>query len=326
MTSNTHTRPETSWKHAVSNTYFNEIGSHQRLTAEEERELSTRVSQGDREARERMILANLRLVVSVARQYMNRGVPLADLVEEGNLGLLRAVEKFDPDHNTRFSTYAVYWIREAIRRALNQQGQSVRLPGYVVTLVNKWNRSSHQLEQLLGRKPSDNEVARRLGLDASQRDRVVAVLQLSCTTGSDPADDWQMQQAPERSACPPEEIASQKETAEKLHALIDELTDQQGEVIRRRFGMDNRLPQTFRQIADDLNLSHERVRQVAYKGIEKLAHRLGLPSPRISLGRVESHQPTPSPTKGPHISIAPKRANRRTKGEMPALDLFAAAF
>ncbi len=247
-------------------TYLREIGRSALLTAEEERDLSRRIHRGDEAARERMIRCNLRLVVSIAKNYMDRNTPLLDLIEEGNLGLLRAVERFNPRRGVRFSTYAAWWIRQAIRRALSAQGRQIHVPGHVQDLVSKWRRAESSLRAKLGRDPSPEEIAGSMRIRRGQSDAVrkaLLVLDSSRSSGAGPGFVEQLEDG---------ESGRQTQaelTGVELDALLDHLDSREARVLRLRYGLDRR-PYTLDEIGKNLGLTRERVRQIEAHGLREL--------------------------------------------------------
>jgi RNA polymerase primary sigma factor len=253
--------------------YLREIGKVPLLSAEEERTLARRVQQGDLEAREHLIRANLRLVVAIAKKYRNRGLLLLDLIEEGNVGLLRAVELYDPDAETRFSTYGSLWIKQAIRRALANTSRTVRLPAYMLDLVSRFKHVSVQLETALGHKPTINEVAAEMDLPPE----TIALVKRSVTIsdrkdGALSLEDLLGEQdnlADTRASAPDSNLLSSQE-ADQLQALLDEIDPREAEVLRLRFGLEDMGVHTLRQIGEQMGVSHERVRQIQNRALKKL--------------------------------------------------------
>jgi RNA polymerase primary sigma factor len=252
--------------------YLTEIDEVGLLSAQEERALANRIAIGDGEARDRLVRANLRLVVCIARGYTGRGLPLEDLIAEGNMGLLRAVEGFDPAAGTRFSTYATYWIRQSIRRALSRDGSALRLPQYMTTLISKWHRAASVLRRELGRPPVDEEVAKRLGLSAKQTRAVQKALRVYASGQSidegegDAAVD---RVADVRSACPCDAL----EGAEALRGImgsLERLTAREATVLRMRFGLNGEAAATLKEVGEVLGYTRERVRQIERDALAKL--------------------------------------------------------
>ena len=252
--------------------YLSEIARIPLLTREEEQTVAQRVRAGDEAAKQRMIEANLRLVVQIARRYLNRGLPLPDLIEEGNLGLLRAVEKFEPERGTRFSTYATWWIRQAVTRALANQARTIRLPVHVELLLARYAREQRRLTQALGRPPTTEEMAK--ALDTSERE--IAELEeirqhpvsLDAPAGSQSAATLGDLIA-DRAAVP-ETFAELFRDRADLVSVLDDLAPNERTVLRRRFGLEGDEPETLEVIGQRLGLSRERIRQLEGGGLRKL--------------------------------------------------------
>jgi RNA polymerase primary sigma factor len=254
--------------------YFREIDQTPLLTAEEERALAYRIGDGDNEARDKMVRANLRLVVNIARSYGGKGLSLPDLIEEGNLGLLRAVEGFDPTMNTRFSTYASYWIKQAIRRALVNTAKTIRIPVHMVELLAKWHRASLQLQDKLGRVPTPEEIARSVGLPKKKLASIQKAIRVS-TLGPQPEqteEGWSIHElvTDGRSKAPETEL---QETDDRRHVLglLSKMDQREAAVLRMRFGLDDEDPKTLKEIGERLGLTRERVRQIESEALQKLS-------------------------------------------------------
>lgn len=259
--------------------YLREINRVRLLTADQEKDLAKQVQQGSVEARDALALANLRLVVSIAKRYSNRGLALLDLIEEGNVGLLRAVEKFDPDANCRFSTYATWWIKQAIRRALTNTVKTVRIPSYMVELMSKWQKTTDALLLRLGREPTPQEVAGSLELNRESVEALRGALHTasrftqSFTTDDDAGDLSDVLVDP--GSCDPSDVYQRRtELARMLH-LLDGLDQRQQKILRMRFGMGYSRPMTLKQIGTELGLTRERVRQIQNEALARLLAALG---------------------------------------------------
>jgi RNA polymerase primary sigma factor len=255
-------------------TYLREINETPLLSAAEEQQLADRIADGDVRARDQMVRANLRLVVNIARGYTGKGLGLQDLIEEGNLGLLRAVEGFDPAVGTRFSTYASYWIKQSIKRALINGAKTIRIPAYMVELLSKWRRASARLTEELGRTPTHEEVARVLGLPKKKLPIIKKAIRIS---NSAPQNDqqeagWSLSEMvmDERLKSPDEELLDH-DVLRHVMDMLGHLDQREATVIRLRFGLDDAQPHTLKEIGITLGLTRERVRQIETEALRKLA-------------------------------------------------------
>jgi RNA polymerase primary sigma factor len=265
--------------HTIVDSYMAVISQTPLLSTEAEKKLARRVATGDRAARERMTLANLRLVVRIARSYTGRGLTLEDLVAEGNVGLLRAVEGFDPELGPRFCTYATYWVKQSIRRLLSRTGHAVRLPYYMSSLLAKWRRVEDQLRDKLGREANQAEVIAHLGLSARQAGAVassqkaIAVGQSSWVGGNDEEDSTTALLADTRSAAPFERLAAEDDLR-KIRESLNGLGTRKATILRQRFGLSGEEPATLVEIGKRLGLTRERVRQIEQAALAEIRDRL----------------------------------------------------
>jgi RNA polymerase primary sigma factor len=254
-------------------TYLREINETALLSADEEKELAHLIGEGDQEARDRMVRANLRLVVNIARSYTGKGLGLQDLIEEGNLGLLRAVEGFDPSMNTRFSTYASYWIKQSIKRALVNTAKTIRIPAYMVELLSKWRRATTKLQDELGRAPTQEEVARNLGLPKKKLTIIKKAIRIyNSVPQTDQTDGgWSIEEMlmDGRAKTPDNEMVETDDLKQVL-SLLEKMDPREASVLRMRFGLDDEEPKTLKEIGERLGLTRERVRQIESEALSKL--------------------------------------------------------
>lgn len=265
--------------------YLREINETALLTAQEELQLAARIEQGDVEARDRMVRANLRLVVNISRGYTGKGLSLQDLIEEGNLGLLRAVEGFDPTVGTRFSTYASYWIKQSIKRALINSAKTIRIPAYMVELLSKWRRATARLSEELGRTPTNEEVARVLGLPKKKLPIIRKAIRISNSTPqSDQSESgWSLgEMVMDERLKAPDELMLDHDILRHAMELLGELEEREAMVLKLRFGLDGDEPKTLKEIGIELGLTRERVRQIETEALRRLAD--GLTDPRERFG------------------------------------------
>lgn len=253
--------------------YLNEIGFSPLLTAEEEIYFARKALKGDEAARKRMIESNLRLVVKIARRYMNRGLALLDLIEEGNLGLIRAVEKFDPEKGFRFSTYSTWWIRQTIERALMNQTRTVRLPIHVVKEINIYLRAARQLTQKLDREPGPEDVAEMLDQPIDVVKNMLGLNErITSVDSPSPYDSERslLDTLPDEQNPDPSNLLQNTEVQQYIDTWLGQLTDKQCAVVERRFGLHNREVATLEEIGIELGVTRERVRQIQIEAIKRL--------------------------------------------------------
>ena len=262
-------------------TYLREINETALLTAKDECQLADAIAQGDVRARDHMVRANLRLVVNIARGYTGKGLGLQDLIEEGNLGLLRAVEGFDPTMGTRFSTYASYWIKQSIKRALINSAKTIRIPAYMVELLSKWRRANARLSEELGRTPTPEEIARVLGLPKKKLPIIKKAIKIyNSTPQTDQAEaGWSLGEMieDERMKTPEDELV-EHDILKHVQSMMDTMDQREATVLRMRFGLENLEPRTLKEIGEELGLTRERVRQIETEALGRLAD--GLKDPR----------------------------------------------
>jgi RNA polymerase primary sigma factor len=254
-------------------TYFEEINETSLLNSDEERDLAQRVQEGDMEARDEMIRANLRLVVSIARRFVGRGLCLPDLIQEGNLGLVHAVERFEPERNTRFSTYAKYWIDEAVSRAVENQSGPIRVPVHANGLMSKWRKTANQLREESGAAPTDDQVAVRLNLSRRQ----LAIVQkaerihrnVSTPNTHDDLAASGKALSDSRTPAPDSDMMANEEMQQVL-AFLDRLPVREATILRLRFGLDEPAPLTLLEVGHRFDLTRERVRQIEKEALDRL--------------------------------------------------------
>jgi len=257
--------------------YLSEVNETPLLDAEGEQDLAGRVQEGDPEARDHLVRANLRLVIRIARDFLGRGVSLEDLIQEGNLGLMRAAEAFDPTMGNRFSTYAAYWIRQSIQRLLDSQSTSIQIPAYAVSLVVKWRRMTARLEEELGRRPSKEEVAIRLNLRPRQLRIIEKALRVCNSTerwhASEESESFTIDLPDTRAQAPDTQMRTTDELQQVL-GLLDTLPERDAAVLRLRFGLGGENPLTLKEIGIRFNLTRERVRQIEHDSLRQLRDKI----------------------------------------------------
>ena len=258
--------------------YLNEIGFSPLLSAEEEVYFARKALRGEDAARKRMIESNLRLVVKISRRYVNRGLALLDLVEEGNLGLIRAVEKFDPERGFRFSTYATWWIRQTIERAIMNQTRTIRLPIHVVKELNVYLRAARELSQKLDHEPSAEEIAHLLDKPVEDVEKMLAlnerVTSMDVPVGPS-SDKTVVDTVPDQQVSDPVELLQDSNLSESLNGWLDELSEKQREVVARRFGLRGHETSTLEEVGREIGLTRERVRQIQVEALRRLKDILG---------------------------------------------------
>ena len=256
--------------------YLREIGKIPLLSAEEEMELAQRIVQGDKKAKDKMAEANMRLVVSIAKRYSGRGLDFLDLIQEGNTGLLRAVEKFDPDKGFKFSTYATWWIRQAITRAIADQARTIRIPVHIVETINKLLRTQRRMTQELNREPTIEELAKELEMEPDKVEHVMKIKQdissLDAGVGRDGDDEDSVlgDFIEDEDTVSPEESATNQLLKEKVAEVLSSLSDREQKIVRMRFGLDNGKSHTLEEVGQEFAVTRERIRQIEAKALTKL--------------------------------------------------------
>ena len=256
--------------------YLREIGKIPLLTSEEELELAQRVLTGDKKAKDKMAEANMRLVVSIAKRYSGRGLDFLDLIQEGNTGLLRAVEKFDPDKGFKFSTYATWWIRQAITRAIADQARTIRIPVHMVETINKLLRTQRRMTQELNREPTIDELAKELEMEPEKIEYVIKIKQdissLDAGVGRDGDEEESVLSdfIEDEDTISPEESATNQLLKEKVQEVLSSLSDREQKIVRMRFGLDTGKSHTLEEVGQEFAVTRERIRQIEAKALAKL--------------------------------------------------------
>ncbi|MBR3204640.1 RNA polymerase sigma factor RpoD [Candidatus Saccharibacteria bacterium] len=256
--------------------YLREIGKIPLLSIEEEQELAKEIVKGSKKAKDKMVEANMRLVVSIAKRYSGRGLDFLDLIQEGNTGLLRAVEKFDPEKGFKFSTYATWWIRQAITRAIADQARTIRIPVHMVETINKVLRTTRKLTQELNREPTTEEIAKELDMEVEKVEYVMKIKQdiasLDASVGRDGDDEdsvlGDFVEDEERAS--PEDSAATQILKEQLASIIATLSDREQKIIKMRFGIGGERPHTLEEVGAEFSVTRERIRQIEAKALSKL--------------------------------------------------------
>jgi RNA polymerase primary sigma factor len=255
-------------------TYLKEIRAIPLLTAEQEIELSKKIKKGDEQARKMMIRSNLRLVINIAKKYIHLGIPLLDLIEEGNLGLMKAVDKFDARKGFRFSTYAAWWIRQGIIRAIGQQGKMVRLPVYINELLTKWKKTKEKLTQKLKRIPTDEDIAKRMKLPRERIEEINLWLSTKTSSLESPIGEEDENQVLDlvenQGALSPDARVEQILDKERVDNLLEKMSDREREILDMRFGLVDSKTHTLAQVAQKIKVSRERIRQIEEEALKKL--------------------------------------------------------
>ena len=255
--------------------YLKEIGKISLLSLDEETELSKRIAEGDETAKNRLAESNLRLVVSIAKRYVGRGMLFLDLIQEGNIGLMKAVEKFDAEKGYKFSTYATWWIRQAITRAIADQARTIRVPVHMVETINKLSRYQRQLTLELNREPTDEELAKKMGMSPDKVREVIKIAQdpVSLETPIGEEDDSHLGDfVPDESNMSPEDFTIHEMLKEEIGDVLLTLTEREEQVLRLRFGLDDGSPKTLEEVGQMFGVTRERIRQIEAKALRKLRH------------------------------------------------------
>ena len=256
--------------------YLREIGKIPLLSSEEEMDLARRIVEGDKKAKDKMAEANMRLVVSIAKRYSGRGLDFLDLIQGGNTGLLRAVEKFDPDKGFKFSTYATWWIRQAITRAIADQARTIRIPVHMVETINKLLRTQRRMTQELNREPTIEELSKELDMEPEKIEYVIKIKQdissLDAGVGRDGEDDDSVLQdfIVDEDTVSPEDSASNQLLKEQVQEILSSLSDREQKIVRMRFGLDNGKNHTLEEVGQEFAVTRERIRQIEAKALAKL--------------------------------------------------------
>ena len=258
-------------------TYLKSIGNHPRLSFEEEKELSAKALAGDKTAIDKLVESNLLLVVSIAKRYNGCGLPLLDLIQEGNIGLITAAKKYDGTKGFRFSTYATYWIRQSISRALGEHGRTIRIPANMIDLLNKVKKTAGELSQTLNRSPKDEEIAAALGVEVDKVQAVLDIAQVSSSLDTPIDDEGETSMGdliPDTKSSTIEENLELEANHQIIESVLSTLSNREADIIRMRFGIDQDKPMTLEEVGQHYGLSRERIRQVEMKAMRKLRNPL----------------------------------------------------
>jgi RNA polymerase primary sigma factor len=254
--------------------YLREIGKIPLLSAEEELDLAQRVVAGDKDAKDKMAEANMRLVVSIAKRYVGRGLDLLDLIQEGNTGLLRAVEKFDPDKGFKFSTYATWWIRQAITRAIADQARTIRIPVHMVETINKLLRTQRRLTQELNREPTNEEIAAAMDIEVDKVEHIMKIKQdissLDASIRDDEEESVLSDFIEDEDTISPEESATNQLLKEQVKIMLSALTEREQKILKLRFGLEDGKQHTLEEVGQEFSVTRERIRQIEAKALAKL--------------------------------------------------------
>ena len=254
--------------------YLREIGKIPLLTAKEELELAQKVVSGDKRSKDKMAEANMRLVVSIAKRYVGRGLDLLDLIQEGNTGLLRAVEKFDPDKGFKFSTYATWWIRQAITRAIADQARTIRIPVHMVETINKLLRTQRRLTQELNREPTNEEIAKEMEIEVEKVEHIMKIKQeihsLDQSIRDDEEETTLADFVPDEESKLPEEMAGEQLLKTQVKDMLSVLTEREQKILKLRFGLEDGKSHTLEEVGQEFSVTRERIRQIEAKALAKL--------------------------------------------------------